>query len=127
MYSQEEKTLEDFKRKFPFLQEEDGLLYITIATPFLVIAGYEPERLMEILDVGTQDRDERNMLLWAYDIGSNLFKSVTEKDDEEADDFFYEALDIAFEILDEDEIEEAYKISMNAIHKLAKELQDNHR
>ena len=121
-FSPEEKSLADFKNKFPFLPE-DGLLYITIASPFLISAGLEPERLLEILDEGTQDEDEQNMLLWACDIGSNLFNSVMEEDDKAADDFFYEALDIASDLLDEDEIEKAYKISMEALHKLADELE----
>lgn len=121
-FPQDEKPLSDFKSKFPFLPE-DGLVSISIATPFLFSAGYELERILEILDDGVHDEDEKTMILWAYDIGSNLFKSVTEEDEEAAEDFYYNAIDIAYDLLDEDEIEEAYKFSMKALNKLADELE----
>ena len=118
--SPEEESIADFKSKFPFLPE-DGIISITIASPFLILAGLEIERLQEILNEGVQDENEQNLFLWAYDIGSNLFNSVIEKDDKAAEDFLYEAIDIAYDILNEDEIEEAYKISLKTLHKLANE------
>lgn len=122
-FSEEEKAIEEFKRKFPFLPE-DGLIYTTIASPFLFKAGFEPDRLREIIKEGTQDEGEQDMLLWAYDIGSNLFYSVIEEDEEEAEDLLYEALDIAAEFLDEDEIEEAFEMTTKIIQSFAEILEN---
>ena len=120
--SKEEKELEEFKSKFPFLPE-DGFLFITIASPFLVKAGLELERFEEILKEGTDDEDEIEMLLWAYDIGNTLFESVMSDDDEEAKEILNIAFDIAGEILEEEEIKNALEVTLKAIQEFGKELE----
>jgi len=120
--SKEEIEIEELRQKFPYLPD-NGLFAVTIAYPFLMFAGMNIKRYKKILLKGTDEEEEQDMLLWAYDIGITLFESFFEEDGEDAEDLVNEALEIAAEHLDGDEIEKAFEITMKAIQDLGKELE----
>ncbi|MFA3782762.1 tetratricopeptide repeat protein [Melioribacteraceae bacterium 4301-Me] len=111
----------EFERKFYFLPE-DGLTFAILASPFLLHAGLKFDRLDEILREGTEDEEEQELLIWAADIGHFLFESFGAEDDDIAKDFLSEALEIATEIIDEEDALESLEIIIDTFRKFGEDI-----
>ncbi|MFH1198473.1 MAG: tetratricopeptide repeat protein [bacterium] len=106
--------LHRLNHKFSFLPE-DGISLVFLVSAFLDEAGLSNERFAKIMDNVRPTKEEKELLIWAYDLGETLVKSFNVGDEEESEDLLDEAMDIAAEYIDEEQFQNAIQVTYATI------------
>jgi tetratricopeptide (TPR) repeat protein len=99
----EQRFFRDLEKAFPFIDPEQMALLFTVGIPILDSAGFTAERLFENLHGSPVNEDEKERILWAWDLFDIIVVAERNKGRKKEIELILKAKDIACEVLDEDE------------------------
>lgn len=106
-----------FRKGFSFLTE-DLLVFLPFTVPILSLSGLEKERFEEIVKGAKATDEEEELFFWAFDFLESVLGSVTNIETDEEKQLLLEAKQIALEILDENDADDAINMTRELCHNL---------
>lgn len=115
------ETSKSFRKGFSFV-DEVLLQFIPLTIPILTIYGLEKERFEEIAGGAKATEDEEDLFFWAFDFLELILEASTDVSAAEKKSLLLEAEQIALEYLDEDDAEDAIRLTRELCHDLFRDL-----
>ena len=106
-----------FRKGFSFLEEE-LLVFLPFTVPILSLSGLEKERFEELVKGAEANKDEEELFLWAFDFLENILESISEDVSDKKKQLLFEAKQIALEILDEVDADDAINLTSELCQNL---------